>query len=50
MEEQKGEVRTYAPEEVSSTVLGAIKKYAQGRLNKEVNKCIVTVPANFNDN
>jgi len=44
-----GEKKTFAPEEVSSFVLGKMKKIAENFLGKEINDAVVTVPAYFND-
>lgn len=47
--EYKGETKTFAPEEISSMVLGKMRDIAQTYLGKEVKKAVVTVPAYFND-
>lgn len=44
-----GEERRFAPEEISSMVLGRMKKVAEDFLGKPVDKAVVTVPAYFSD-
>ncbi|XP_072385010.1 heat shock 70 kDa protein cognate 2-like [Diabrotica undecimpunctata] len=47
--EYKGEVKTFAPEEVSSMVLTKMKEIAETYLGGKVSDAVVTVPAYFND-
>merc|ERR550514_410473 len=47
--EVKGELKTLAPEEVSSMVLTKMKETAENYLGKEVKHAVITVPAYFND-
>lgn len=44
-----GKERRFAPEEVSAMVLAHIKEYASTRIGQQVNHCVITVPAYFND-
>merc|ERR1719203_2061744 len=44
-----GEVKRFAPEEVSAMVLGRMKDIAEKDLGREIKKAVVTVPAYFND-
>jgi len=44
-----GDKKQFAPEEVSSFVLGKMKKIAEDYLGKEIKDAVVTVPAYFND-
>ncbi len=37
------------PEEISSHILKHLKMSAEEQLNEEVNRCVITVPANFTD-
>lgn len=45
----KGQVKTFAPEEISAMVLGKMRDIAEAYLGKKVNNAVVTVPAYFND-
>ena len=45
----KGDVTTFYPEEISAMVLTKMKDVAETFLGTEVKKCVVTVPARFND-
>ncbi|KAL4238413.1 Heat shock 70 kDa protein 1A [Mactra antiquata] len=47
--EYKGEIKTFAPEEISSMVLTKMKETAESYLGKKVRNAVVTVPAYFND-
>ncbi|KAH0820581.1 hypothetical protein GEV33_002210 [Tenebrio molitor] len=47
--EHKGEVKKFAPEEVSSMVLTKMKETAEAYLGTSVRDAVVTVPAYFND-
>jgi molecular chaperone DnaK (HSP70) len=45
--ELKGEVKTYAPEEISSMILGNMKDNAEAYLGYKVTEAVVTVPTHF---
>uniref|UniRef100_A0A6C0JMH3 Chaperone n=1 Tax=viral metagenome TaxID=1070528 RepID=A0A6C0JMH3_9ZZZZ len=45
----KGETKTFAPEEISSMILGKMKEIAEAFLGETVTDAVVTVPAYFND-
>jgi L1 cell adhesion molecule like protein len=45
----KGEVKTFAPEEISSMVLVKMREIAEAYLGKAIKDAVVTVPAYFND-
>ena len=45
----KGERKTFAPEEISSMILGKMKEVAEAFLGETVTDAVVTVPAYFND-
>lgn len=45
----KGEQKTFAPEEISSMILGKMKEIAESYLGETVTDAVVTVPAYFND-
>lgn len=40
---------THSPEEVSSFILGALKKQAEAELGEELTRAVITVPAYFSD-
>jgi L1 cell adhesion molecule like protein len=47
--EYKGETKIFAPEEISSMVLGKMKETAEAFLGETVTDAVITVPAYFND-
>ena len=47
--EHRGRPKTLRPEEVSSLVLAKMKTIAESYLGQKVRRCVVTVPAYFND-
>ncbi|KAJ8935470.1 hypothetical protein NQ318_000822 [Aromia moschata] len=47
--EYKGEIKTFAPEEISSMVLTKMKEIAEAYLGGQVRDAVITVPAYFND-
>ncbi len=44
-----GEEKDYTPEQISSMILRYIKKDAEERIGREIEKAVITVPAYFND-
>ncbi|XP_048524848.1 heat shock protein 70 A1 [Dendroctonus ponderosae] len=47
--EHKGEIKKFAPEEVSSMVLTKMKETAEAYLGQSIKDAVITVPAYFND-
>ncbi|TIB67253.1 putative heat shock protein sks2, partial [Wallemia mellicola] len=45
----KGEEKQFSPQEISAMVLTKMKEIAEAKLDSEVTKAVVTVPAYFND-
>jgi len=45
----KGEVKTFAPEEISAMILTKMKEIAENYLGTKVQNAVITVPAYFND-
>jgi heat shock protein 1/8 len=41
--------KCFTPEEISAAILAKVKQMAQTYLKKKITKCIITIPANFND-
>ncbi|KAJ8919782.1 hypothetical protein NQ315_006311 [Exocentrus adspersus] len=47
--EYKGEIKTFAPEEISSMVLTKMRETAEAYLGMPIKDAVITVPAYFND-
>lgn len=47
--EYKGEIKKFAPEEISSMVLTKMKEISETYLGGKVTEAVITVPAYFND-
>ncbi|TIA86550.1 hypothetical protein E3P99_03645 [Wallemia hederae] len=45
----KGEDKQFSPQEISAMVLTKMKEIAEAKLDSEVTKAVITVPAYFND-
>lgn len=41
--------KLYTPEEISASILSKAKQIASDYLEKEIKRCIITIPAHFND-
>ena len=41
--------RTFTPSEITAEILAHLKRSAEKQLNEEVDRCVITVPANFPD-
>lgn len=41
--------KCFTPEEISAAILCKVKQMAQTYLKRKITKCIITIPANFND-
>jgi molecular chaperone DnaK (HSP70) len=41
--------KCFTPEEISAAILTKVKQMAQTYLKRKITKCIITIPANFND-
>ena len=44
-----GNSKVFTPEEISSAILSKLKLMASNYLGKKITKCVITIPANFND-
>lgn len=42
--------KVYSPQEISSWIIGALKKLAEDYIGEEITKAVITVPALFSDN
>merc|ERR1712086_210002 len=47
--EMEGKPKAFTPEEVSSMILGKMRKIAEGYLGGSINNAVITCPAYFND-
>lgn len=45
----KANGRTYKPEEISAMILEYLKKYAEDKVGKKIEKAVITVPAYFDN-
>jgi L1 cell adhesion molecule like protein len=45
----RGDTKVFAPEEISSMVIGKMKEIAEAYLGEKVTDAVITVPAYFND-
>ena len=45
----KANGRTYKPEEISAMILEHLKKYAEDKVGKKIEKAVITVPAYFDN-